>query len=1090
MSSNQVHAITAFNSIPTLVREWLNSLAIGTETLILAHTKEAADDLAWTLSVKTEGQLGLHRLTPIQLARNLAAQEMAGAGLTPISRLGLEALAARSTHRSHDEAGLGYFDPVSKMPGFARSLASTLSDLRLANVEKDALLDCDGAGIDLAILLDLYTQELQSQSLGDLATVLKIATHVHDKGSIWSGLPLILLDVYPQSAVELQFYHCLVKRSPAVLATILFEDKSALRCLETLLGVQAFAPGQSNENKDKNSLHRIREAVFTVGEVPEGELDASFQLLSAAGEGHECTEIVRSLLEEARQGTSFDRMAVLLRQPEIYQPQMEEALERAEIPAYFCRGTSHPNPSGRALLALLECVYEGLTASRFCEYLSLDQLPQQLAASGQPESVSWISPEDDIQLAFKTNKTASLEPNIPHLEDKQPLVNVENLRTPLHWESLLIDAAVISGKDRWSRKLVELKSKLTFEYEKGCEDNYAEQQQILKNQLDCLQDLMDFVLPLIDFLENLPHEQTWEIWLVQLRKLSNLALKQPETVLEVLAELEPMGKVGPVDLSEVISALRYQLSFFRKDPSYKNHGQVFVGTLQQASGRSFEVVYLPGLSEGIFPTKSSEDALLLDHHRQILSPQLLVSGDKIQEERLLLHTGLAAASRRVVASYPRMDMLQGRARVPSLYALELMRGALGRLPDIKELEQRAAEASSTRLGWSAPRDPENAIDDTEYDLATLAPLIHASESQVTGQGHYLLMVNTSLARSLRARYKRWNSPWSDDDGIFAQSDQKTRKILQEYRLTKHSYSSTALQKFSACPFQFFLHAIQKLRPRQNIIAIEHMDSLTRGSLFHQVQFQLYRRLDKEGLLPFMEERLDLILASADKVLDHVAGKFQEKLVPSIPLIWDLEVENLRVDLRTWIRKVSQRDQEWIPIHYEYSFGHTGWENQDSRSTVKEAVILDGIRLRGAIDLVEKHSTRPLLRITDHKTGKARHPKPQSVGKGETLQPLLYSLAAQELLGTSVQGGRLYYCTQNGDFQEHKIDLDQVGLKQIRQVLQAIDEAIEKAFFPAAPREDACPSCDYRPICGPYEEIRVRKKSSQPLESLNRIRELP
>ena len=50
------------------------------------------------------------------------------------------------------------------------------------------------------------------------------------------------------------------------------------------------------------------------------------------------------------------------------------------VPAWFDRGTRRPHPAGRAFLALLACAAEGLSASRFAEYLSLGQLPEP----GQP----------------------------------------------------------------------------------------------------------------------------------------------------------------------------------------------------------------------------------------------------------------------------------------------------------------------------------------------------------------------------------------------------------------------------------------------------------------------------------------------------------------------------------------------------------------------------------------------------------------------------------------------------------------------------------------------------------------------------------
>ena len=42
----------------------------------------------------------------------------------------------------------------------------------------------------------------------------------------------------------------------------------------------------------------------------------------------------------------------------------------------------------------------------------------------------------------------------------------------------------------------------------------------------------------------------------------------------------------------------------------------------------------------------------------------------------------------------------------------------------------------------------------------------------------------------------------------------------------------------------------------------------------------------------------------------------------------------------------------------------------------------------------------------------------------------------------------------------------------------LGDAIAQGFLPAAPAKDACEYCDYRPVCGPYEEQRVAKQKPQ------------
>ena len=46
----------------------------------------------------------------------------------------------------------------------------------------------------------------------------------------------------------------------------------------------------------------------------------------------------------------------------------------------------------------------------------------------------------------------------------------------------------------------------------------------------------------------------------------------------------------------------------------------------------------------------------------------------------------------------------------------------------------------------------------------------------------------------------------------------------------------------------------------------------------------------------------------------------------------------------------------------------------------------------------------------------------------------------------------------------------------RDFVAIVKEALEAGFLPAAPDARECDWCDYKRVCGPYEEIRTRKKS--------------
>ena len=1073
--------------------DFLASLKDHAEIVVLAQTRGAADD--FVRSACGAGLLGVHRMTLTGLAVDLAEGPLARAGLTPVGGLGAEAMVARVIHKLKAES-IPYFRPVADTPGLARAVARTISELRLEGVRPEQVAATGAPGRDLARMAALFEEELAARSAADFALLLRYAIAAAREGKHrLLGLPVVMLDVDPEGALQRELVEAVLERAPTV-----FDG----RMEGGLQPARGFSPAAT-------TLDRIRESLFAESALPDGEPDSSLDYFSAAGESLECVEIARRIRKAAAGGVAFDKMAILLRSPERYQPLLEEALRRAGIPAYFSRGVARPDPAGRAFLALLACAGEGCSATRFAEYLSLGQAPRiDRAASRDAEPL----PPDDEMLARFYERPATpapeAEPEPEPAEGEDAAVIGGTLQSPAAWEKLLVDAAVIGGSERWARRLRGLEAEFRVRLADLGQKEEG-QRQHLEREIARLKNLESFALPLIDRLAGLPRQAVWGDWTEQLGALAEAALRNPESVLSVLGELQAMAEVGPVGLDEVSGVLSDRLRFLRREPALRRYGSVFVSGIDEVRGRAFDVVFLPGLCEGLFPSRAHEDPILLDDYRRKLmggaddrfmssagdpGPRQTTKGDgldhpselrvqdnRVADERRRLHIACAAARTRLVFSYPRVDAVESRPRVPSFYALEIVRAAHGRLPDLRTFEEKARQGAPSRLDWPAPVEAAEAIDDAEFDLATLG------RAESGGAGHYLIAANPYLADSLRRYARRNRKAWFAADGIF-EPDEATRAALATERLAARSYSPSALQHFAACPYRFLLNAIYHLRPREEKIALEQMDPLTRGALFHEVQHRLFLELQAAHLLPMNPQNASRVTEIADGVLDRVAEEYQEKLAPAILRVWRSEIEDLRIDLRGWIQNAAADTEGWLPAFFEFSFGMESRENRDPASTVEPAVLDDGSRLRGAIDLIEKHPVRGTLRITDHKTGRLPRPGPTYVGGGAYMQPLAYGMAAETLLGMHVEQSRLFYCTQRGEYEEIPFEVTPNTRKWFGRAMQIIDGEIDRGFLPAAPQSGACAMCDYLPVCGPNEEWRTSRKRKDELQALQALRNIP
>ncbi len=1101
--------------------EFVRAYPPGTEITIVAASRQAADDFVRELAAGTGATFGLRRFSLLQLAAFVATPDLAARGLAPASTLGVEAITTRATFDARRDNALDYMAPIADRPGFPSALSDTIVDLRGADIAAAALPVQDACLGDLAALLARFETQLDLFHLADAAMLLRVAAAtVRDGRAVMPGAPLVLLDVPVETRAVYEFVSALLDACLRAVVTVPAHD---LRTLDWLAALRDVDRGQARPPAGTagGELAHVQSHLFQL-DVPDAPPPASdaapeVDLFSAPGEGRESIEIARRVLAEVQRGTPFDRMAVLVRAPQVYGGLLETAFRRARIPAWFARGTRRPDPSGRAFLALLRCALERLSARRFAEYLSLGEVPDLGGASGDlPAMARWVPAGDELlrepaamdapfdedaeaaAVAGGRSSTGSDRPAggaSSDAADDVPVV-AGTLRAPWRWEDLLVEAAVIGSRERWERRLNGLARDLERRLrEAESDDPDSPRARAIHRDLRNLEHLHTFAMPVIDRLARLPDHATWGVWLEELERLAPLVLRRPERVLAVLAELRPMSQVGPVTLEEVHRVLATHLSQLRHEPPAQRYGAVFVSTPDQARGRSFDVVFVPGLAERVFPQRAREDPLLVDDRRRQVAARLPLREDIAQKERLLLRIAVGAASRRLYVSYPSMELAQARARVPSFYALDVERARTGRVPDFEVMADRAQRSGGARLAWPAPADAHAAIDDAERDLAVLARLLQLQQQDraaAKGRARFLLALNPHLARALRARWLRAQRQWSAADGLY-NARPEARASLAAHRLRARPYSVSALQRFAACPYQFLLGAIHRLEPRAEIAWLEQMDPLQRGEIFHRVQADMVRWLVEDGRLRRAagSEPRDRAPAfkALDSALDSVADEYYEELAPAIDRVWKSEIESMRTDLRGWLQRLLEEATEWQPRHAELGFGFGPADGRDPASIESPVTLPGGWQLHGIVDLVERRTDGETLRVTDHKTGRARAAEDVIVGGGEVLQPVLYGMALETALGRPVEAGRLFYCTLAGRYEKRTVALDAKARQHGVEVLEIIDRGVEQGTLPPAPREGACQYCDFRVVCGPDEERRIARKDQRPLADLLHLRGL-
>lgn len=169
-------------------------------------------------------------------------------------------------------------------------------------------------------------------------------------------------------------------------------------------------------------------------------------------------------------------------------------------------------------------------------------------------------------------------------------------------------------------------------------------------------------------------------------------------------------------------------------------------------------------------------------------------------------------------------------------------------------------------------------------------------------------------------------------------------------------SVTQFSDYLRCPFRFYLKHVLKMEPFD--ADRDELDHREFGSLIHDTIELLHR---DELLRDSCDE--EIIAGFLDQKVQHLATeKFGAE--PALPVI--IQLESARSRLRTMAQiHAAQRSGGWRMESCEINFpelpGNLG------------VVSLEGVQVRGRIDLIERHAETGERRVLDYKTGKPSSP---------------------------------------------------------------------------------------------------------------------
>jgi ATP-dependent helicase/nuclease subunit B len=460
-------------------------------------------------------------------------------------------------------------------------------------------------------------------------------------------------------------------------------------------------------------------------------------------------------------------------------------------------------------------------------------------------------------------------------------------------------------------------------------------------------------------------------------------------------------------------------------------GRVLVTTVTDARGLPHNHVFIPGLSEGIFPAPLSEDPLYLDSERAALRERGITL--ETQAERAaddgLFYQLIGIARQSLTLSRPTVQ--DGVPWPPS----HLWRAVASIISDADAIIQahqvrvgqvvRASEAAAPGellLALADGLSRQTLPDDLPGYYAWMMAAYGAAWQRVD---HARMMELRRLSR--RVRHDHYAGRLRDA-GLIAH----VAALLGPGRL----WSATQLNDYGLCAFRFFAKRLLRLEALEE--PEEGLDAPKRGTINHAVLEKTYAAIGARGLA-IAPENLDTALAILRSVAGPVLDAAPAELGFPDNALWRQERVRMLRQLESLVRlDFSEKSPvgklgagERRPYRQEAPFG------TEDGPPVVIPVEVDGrpemLRVRGFIDRVDL--TDAGVVVVDYK-GSTKIPK-DDMRIGRNFQMTVYLHAIQQMLAAEygdaapqVRGGLFWHL--NDLKSSSTTGMDEAGLADLEQ----------------------------------------------------------
>ena len=748
------------------------------------------------------------------------------------------------------------------------------------------------------------------------------------------------------------------------------------------------------------------------GGAPTAQLRPHIDVVSVTDADDEVRVVLRRLVDAARDGMPFDRMALLWTTADPYLRLIGEQFDAAGIP---WNGTS----PGR--------LAERIAARSVLRVMDLDRL-------------NWRRVD-----VFELLAGASVLDT-----ERRPIPTAA-------WERVAREAGVRSGAD-WDETLERYAQRTLRPVD---DEDDAAGLRVSRRGSQALA-LRAFVLELREHLGDPTELRTWEHWVewshTLLRRLlggetarQRLPLDEQRGFDALEAAIDRLRGVdeflGPVNRQGFRDALTVELDSRATRRGRIGHG-VLIGPLSSGLALDSDLVVILGAVDGSFPSRPQPDPLLGEADRRRAGIPPTPSEVGIGDQRRALLAAVAGAPALIIG-VARGDLRRSAVRSASRWIDDLQPRA-----DIHQVHVASHVEALTTSEF--PLHPQEFAGRALWRHVRAG---HQIDDHPLALGDHAIVAGLGL---IRARELPYLTAFDGDlSGMAVPSPFGSTTPI----------APTRIERWASCPQSYLMRHLLRVDAEESSVDELVITALDRGSLIHEAldDFLTAMLSLRAGPWPSQQSWSPEHRARAHRALDEAADRAAKAGTIGHPTIWHHDLARLHIDLGLWL---DDDDTVRAEETRQLTGSETTFGAPDSAWPAAPVTVAGGrqILFRGAIDRVDRRADGSLV-VIDHKTGTgSRYTKVSDtnpVGSGQLYQLGAYVAAAASAHGAVVTGIRAEYA-----FVERRASKRRVGFTVTDEVwatftdaLTVIADCIEGGLFPPRPEPPvfkpfvSCRYCD-------------------------------